>query len=132
VDADFGGQLRLVGYVFDVLSHTLSLVWQASPSAWTDYTVFVHVVDAAGNRLAGSDGQPSAPTSEWVRGEVIFDERVVPIPDDLPPGDYGLVVGLYRTDTGERLPVLAESGAVRNDGLVLPIVITRDSARVDD
>jgi hypothetical protein len=41
-------------------------------------------------------------------------------------------VGLYRTDTGERLPVLAPSGAEMGDGLVLPISITHDSAREDD
>jgi hypothetical protein len=132
LDADFGGQLRLVGYVFDVPSYTLSLVWQASPRAWTDYSVFLHVVDAAGNRLAGSDGQPSAPTSQWARDEVIVDERMVPLPDDLPPGDYRLVVGLYRADTGERLPVLVPLGSVINDGLVLPIDITREPVRVDD
>jgi hypothetical protein len=72
------------------------------------------------------------PTSQWARDEVIVDERTVPIPDDLPPGDYRLVVGLYRADTGERLPVLAPTGVVMNDGLVLPIAITRDSFRVDD
>ena len=132
LDADFGGQLCLVGYVFDGPSSTLSLVWQASPRVWTDYTVFVHVVDTAGNRVAGSDGRPPVPTSQWARDEVIVDERIVPIPDDLPSGKYRLVVGLYRTDTGERLPVLAPSGVVINDGLVLPIAITRDSVHADD
>ena len=104
----------------------------ASPQALTDYTVFVHLVDAAGNRLAGADGQPPVPTSQWARGEVVIDERVVPIPDGLPRGDYWLVVGLYRADTGERLPILDLSGAVVSDSLMLPIALTWDPIRVED
>jgi len=124
LDADFGGQVRLVGYNFDVPTNTLSLVWQAASAAGVDYTVFVHLVDTAGNRLAGIDGQPPLPTSQWVRDEVVIDERAVPIPDDLPPGEYRLVVGLYRADTGERLPLLDTSGASVGDHLALPSLLT--------
>ena len=113
-------------------SERLSLVWQASPQVLTDYTVFVHLVDAAGNRLAGVDGQPPVPTSQWARDEVVIDERVVPIPDDLPAGDYWLAVGLYHLDTGERLPIFDSSGTVESDGLMLPISLTPDSIRVGD
>jgi hypothetical protein len=132
MDANFGEQLLLLGYVLDEPSETLRLIWQASPQVLADYTVFVHLVDAAGNRLAGSDGQPPVPTSQWVRDEVVIDERVVPIPDDLPPGDYWLAVGLYHPDTGERLPIFDSSGAVVGDGLMLPISLTPDSVRVED
>ncbi|GAB4543522.1 MAG: hypothetical protein Kow0063_36760 [Anaerolineae bacterium] len=124
LDANFGGQVRLIGYDFDAPARTLKLVWQAAPGAGSDYTAFVHVVDAAGNRLAGIDGQPPVPTSQWVRGEVIIDERVTPLPDDLPSGDYRLVVGLYRADTGERLPVLDANGASVGDHIVLPSLLT--------
>jgi hypothetical protein len=124
LDANFGGQLRLVGYNFDVPTNTLSLVWQAVPAVGVDYTVFVHLVDTAGNRLAGIDGQPPLPTSQWVRDEVVIDERAVPIPEDLPPGEYRLVVGLYRADTGERLRLLDETGAPVADSLTLPLSLT--------
>jgi len=124
LDADFGRQLRLVGYAYDVPTATLHLVWQASPGAGADYTVFVHLMDAAGSRLAGVDAQPPVPTSQWASGEVVVDERVVPIPDDLPPDDYRLVVGLYQPDTGERLPVLDEAGVPLGDSLTLPLSLT--------
>jgi len=121
LSANFGGQLQLLGYTFDASTSTLGLVWQAAPGTTVDYTVFVHVVDESGKRLAGNDAQPSVPTSQWARGEVVVDERVVPIPDGLAPGDYGLVVGMYRADTGERLPLLDMTGAPVGDYAALPL-----------
>jgi 4-amino-4-deoxy-L-arabinose transferase-like glycosyltransferase len=132
LNANFGGQLRLDGYRFDATTNTLSLVWQAAPRAWADYTVFVHVVDGAGNRLAGSDAQPLVPTSQWARGEVVVDERVVPIPDDLSPGEYRLVVGLYHAGIGDRVPLLDEAGTAVGDSLLLPMVPTGDSGGSGD
>jgi hypothetical protein len=120
LDADFGGEVRLLGYAFDASQNTLRLAWQANPRAWADYTVFVHLVDADGGRLAGVDAQPPVPTSQWVRGEVVVEERTIPAPNDLPPGDYRLAVGLYRSDTQERLPLLDKAGAPSAESLVLP------------
>jgi hypothetical protein len=132
LDADFGGQLRLVGYAYDGATSRLDLVWQSSPRAWADYTIFVHVVDAAGDRVTGADAQPPVPTSQWACGEVIVDERVVPIPDDLPAGDYRLVVGLYNSDTGERLPLFDATGRPADDSLVLPIRLSAGAGPVDE
>jgi hypothetical protein len=39
-------------------------------------------------------------------GEVLADPHRVPIPDDLPPGDYRLAIALTRADTGEFVPVM--------------------------
>jgi hypothetical protein len=50
---------------------------------------------------------------------VVVDERVVPVPDDLPAGNYRLAVGLYRADTGERLPVLDADDRAVGDSLTL-------------
>jgi hypothetical protein len=132
LEANFGGQLRLVGYTFDPVRSTMRLAWQASPRAWADYTVFVHLVDATGNRLAGSDAPPPVPTSQWARGEVILDERLVPIPDGLPVGDYWLAVGLYRADTGERVPLLDAAGTPVGDSLTLPIALTESPIPAGD
>jgi hypothetical protein len=126
LDANFGDQVRLSGYTFDYSTRTLSLAWQASPRAWADYTVFVHMVDAEGNRLApraglaGADAQPPIPTTQWTRGEVVLDQRVVPLPERPAAGGYRLVVGLYRADTGERLPLVGAEGLPIGDSLALP------------
>ena len=126
LDVNFDNQLRLVGYIYDAPAVSLALVWQAAPRAWADYTVFLHLVDAVGNRVAGVDGQPLVPTSQWARGEVMSMEYseggqyAVPVPADLPSGRYRLVVGLYRDDNGQRLPVLNAAGAPVDDGVTLP------------
>jgi 4-amino-4-deoxy-L-arabinose transferase-like glycosyltransferase len=129
LDAGFGGQLRLAGYTFDPQAASLQLIWQAAPRAWADYTVFVHLVDGAGARLAGIDSQPQVPTSQWARGEVISMEfSIGSLHGSLPPGrpaagEYHVVVGLYRPDTGERVPVLGADGAPSGDSVSLPVTV---------
>ncbi|MFQ5612667.1 MAG: hypothetical protein ACE5H9_11100, partial [Anaerolineae bacterium] len=91
-----------------------SLFWQAETTPRADFTVFVHVVDQAGSVVAQADGPPAQgayPTSLWDAGEIIADEREIVLPGDLPPGCYTLLVGLYRPDSGERLPVAGDAGA---------------------
>jgi hypothetical protein len=80
----------------------------------TDYTVFVHVEDAAGNIVAQTDLQPTGgvyPTSAWTPGHTLKDSYRLRIPEDTPPGEYRVLAGLYDPATGERLPLLDPSGA---------------------
>ena len=90
----------------------VALRWRATQPIAANYHVFVHLLDADGNRVAQSDGQPalwSRPTSGWSPGEVIEDRHALSLPADLAPGDYTLVVGLYTPLDGARL--LTEGGA---------------------
>ena len=78
-----------------------------------DYTVFVHLLDAAGNVLAQGAAPPRAgrySTHWWDPGEVVADRHVIPLPADLPPGDFRARIGLYNPNTGERLPLAGDSG----------------------
>ncbi len=98
-NADFGGQMRLVGYT--LASDGLTLCWWAEAAMTVDYTVFVHITQANGTGLGAADGQPRGglyPTSSWLPGEVITDVH----PWALPAG-ASVRVGVYRLDTGERL-----------------------------
>jgi len=82
------------------------LGWEAIRPVSVDYHVFVHLLDAGGNRVAQSDGQPALwtrPTSRWSPGEPIEDRHALRLPPDLPPGDYTLIAGLYLPSSGERL-----------------------------
>ncbi len=94
----------------------LTLFWQptATRSAPADYTVFVHLLDPAGNLVAQADSPPANgayPTSLWDPGEIVVDAHILP---DLPPGRYTLQVGLYNPITAERLAVEGTpEGAVR-------------------
>ena len=88
-------------------SLTLTLYWQALAPPETDYTVFVHVRDAAGKVAAQRDRPPLAgayPTSLWDAGEIIWDGIRLPL-DQLEPGQYELVIGMYDFATDTRLPV---------------------------
>jgi hypothetical protein len=80
----------------------LRLTWRAAGRPTHDYTVFVHVMDAAGRIVAQDDRQPAGttyPTSIWESGEQIEDVH----PLTIPAGRYRVMVGLYDTATGQRL-----------------------------
>ena len=42
-------------------------------------------------------------TWEFLPGKLYKDEFYVPIPDDIPPGEYFLEIGFYDPNTGEQL-----------------------------
>jgi hypothetical protein len=103
--ADFGGQMLLTSYT--LADDRLTLCWSAEAAMPVDFTVFVHVVAADGQVVGSGDGQPRGglfPTSAWAVGDVITDEHRLTL-----PAGARVLVGVYRLDTGERLP-LAGSG----------------------
>lgn len=110
--ADFGPAM-LVG--FDVPAQArpgdqtlLKLYWRATATLPQDYTVFVHLLDSAGQPVAQADAEPRGrayPTSTWVVGDVIPDVHALDLPADIAPGDYVLRVGLYLAPNGPRLPL---------------------------
>lgn len=92
------------------------LLWESLSRTSTDYTVFVHVVNRDGVNVAQKDQQPLAgfaPTRLWEPGLDYRDEYHLPLPPDLPAGEYSVRVGLY-TLAGGRLPVL-QNEAVLGD-----------------
>ncbi|MEM6527968.1 MAG: hypothetical protein AAF653_06715, partial [Chloroflexota bacterium] len=108
-DASFAGVGTLIGYEYETSASAVevTLVWQAAESAPanTDYTVFVQVVDAAGQLLAQSDSPPAAgnrPTSGWRPGEIILDTHTLPINTGMTVDEATLIAGLYDS-SGTRL-----------------------------
>lgn len=111
-EATFDGVIRLLGYDLEAAASggglALTLYWQAAAPVEREYTVFVHLVDAAGRIVAQGDGPPLAggyPTSYWRPGEVLADAHHIDF--DGPPGEHRLLVGLYTLADGLRLPVTA-------------------------
>jgi len=90
------------------------LQWQAAYPLPQDYSVFVHLLDNSGALVAQHDGQPDAgytPTSTWTSPTPVDDRHQVVLPEELLPGEYVLLVGLYDWRSGERLPLASgESG----------------------
>jgi hypothetical protein len=84
----------------------VNLLWQAVAETEISYRVFVHLRDSAGAIHAQSDGVPASwtrPTTGWLPGEYILETHQLHLPQDLPPGAYDVVAGLYDPTTGERL-----------------------------
>jgi hypothetical protein len=66
----------------------------------------MHVRDASGRTVTGWDTMPrenAFPTSEWPAGQVIDDLHAIPLPPDIPAGEYRVALGMYYLPTGERL-----------------------------
>ncbi|MEE8392249.1 MAG: glycosyltransferase family 39 protein [Anaerolineae bacterium] len=104
----------------------LTLYWQAQRQIDTSYKVFVHLIDpATGAAVVQDDAVPrhwTYPTTNWQSGEVVEDTITLPL-DDVPPGRYHLVIGLYDPATGERLPAYSADGArYPGDAVLLDIV----------
>lgn len=117
--ARFGDAIQLYSYILsepaDSYLH-LTLYWQALAQP-SDYTVFVHLVDEAGQVVSQVDSVPisgARPTTGWRAREIIADEYGLPIPDDLPSGRYFINIGLYNPDDGTR-PTVTLDGTPQPD-----------------
>lgn len=124
VGASFGGEIALPGYNLSggAGTYDLELIWQAETQPAADYTVFVHVLNPDGTCcLWQSDQMPrqgTYPTGRWRPGEVVADAYTISLPDERPPGEYALEVGLFIAETGQRLAVTVD-GAPAGDALRL-------------
>ncbi len=106
----------------------LTLHWQSRAPLTVDLKSFAHLLDAQGHTVAQLDWTPQdnlgyRPTTSWRPGQALVDRQTLPLPPDLPPGSYQLVVGWYYPVTGQRLPVTAndspgESGETVSVGVV--------------
>ena len=100
----------------------LTLYWRCLKPVEADYTVFTHALDESGMVRAQQDSPPingTHPTSRWAPGEIIQDRYELTFAPDSPEGQYHIEVGMYGGQTGERLPVYAESGEELPDRRVL-------------
>ncbi len=67
-------------------------------------SIFNHLVDGDGNKLSQADGLGHLPIY-WRDGDLILNYYLLPIPADLPDGDYYLFTGFYRLDNGQRIMI---------------------------
>ena len=104
----------------------VTLYWRTDQPIAKDYTVFLHVVEENGAVAAQADGRPDNghwPTNAWVTGHTFADAHDIAAFDELNPGNYSLLVGLYDpNDSAGRLP------AFRPDGTRWP----NDAIHIDD
>lgn len=124
LEAQLGENVQFLGY--DLAKATaapggtidLVLYWRASLETERSHTVFVHLLGDKGDIWAQRDSLPGGGarlTSGWMLGEVIVDRHEIPVAEDIPPGTYRLVWGMYDASTGVRLPILDTEGARLDD-----------------
>ena len=121
--AEFGGSIALEGYDLEPGRPApggdlaVWLDWSSlDRSLDREYTVFVHLLDEAGERVAQGDGVPgylgALPTTLWEPGVPVLDRHVVSLPADLAVGQYSLLIGWYDPQSGERLLLSSGEDAV--------------------
>lgn len=114
IGAEFAGIGTLAGYEISARRVqagdplTVTLIWQAGNDAPTSrpYTVFTQLLTPDGRLIAQHDGPPatgSRPTTSWIGGEVIVDAHTLDWQDTGYSGPARLIVGLYDSETIERV-----------------------------
>lgn len=117
IHINFDNQIELAGYELAPRSLKpgqaldLTLYWRALGPIGHNYTVFAHLLGPGEMVWAVGDSRPQPPTTSWLAlGQVIEDRHRLELPQDVPPGQYEIEVGLYRARTGERLDLIAPDG----------------------
>jgi len=121
--APLGGQTATITLYWRVLQE----IAQPASLAQSFVTRF-DLVAPDGSRLAGATDKmlSSAPAGDrWSAGTILADLHRIPIPNELPAGDYRLSVALTRAASGERVSYLDEaSGQLSPAPIPLETVIT--------
>ncbi|MFZ2487163.1 MAG: phospholipid carrier-dependent glycosyltransferase [Anaerolineae bacterium] len=118
--AQTAGDGRIVAQTGDTLQ--IGLHWRADAAPQGNYTVFVQLLDAAGQVAAQRDRWPGDglfPTAALQAGQVITDNLALPL--DVPAGDYRLITGLYQGDVTGQPRLTGPSG----DFIELPRIEVR-------
>ncbi len=122
-----GDEIELLGYSLSDSSPapgtelSFTLYWRALRDVQRSYTVFVHLVDEEGHIWAQADAPPCGGarlTSGWIQDEIVIDERSITVGQEVPPGLYTLVCGMYDATTGIRLPVSSQTGEPRPEDAI--------------
>jgi hypothetical protein len=138
VAANFADQIELLGYDLRLPDSPsasaadreqqrlgVTLYWRALSEMDVGYTTFVHLLGEDGQVVSQVDhvpGDGAFPTTGWLPGEVIADEFEIPWPDHQAPPARIVEVGIYDSATGERLPVIEETGQMIDTRVLLPVV----------
>ena len=104
------------------------LTWVAD-AAPGDLRGFMQLIAPDGRLVAQQDGVPGggyAPSTGWVPGTPVADRRGLALPDDLAPGEYTLIAGLYDAATGQRLAVTNSDGTPQGDFMGLGTIQVSD------
>jgi hypothetical protein len=132
----FGESVRLLGFEINGgedlrgrESLPISLYWVTDEPLDARYTMAVYLRDTNGQPIAQHDYPPGggfAPTDSWRVGVPVWDNRALPLPADLPTGEYQLWVKVYEfSQDGTVRDLLVTGGDVLDDVIaVMPVTLT--------
>ncbi len=112
---------RAVVRVGDRLEYVV--YWRALQDLDTNYHGFLHLLDGEGRPVAQRDqiaGGSWSPSKLWSPVRLEADVYRLELPEQLASGVYTPIVGLYRRESGVRLPVFDASGESIGDHFRLP------------
>jgi hypothetical protein len=139
VAANFQDEINLLGYELPRQAWRagddlpLRLYWLAQRTPAADYKVFVHLVKPDDSApVVQSDSFPVlgySPTTRWEPGEIIPDDHQIHLDDNIPPGKYLLLIGMYHPETVQNLPVRGAAAQVLpGDRVVLTEIEVQSSS----
>lgn len=122
--AQFGDSLEFLGYTLKATTREgvgiyraggvipITLFWEVEEPIEEGYHTFLHLCQNCNQPpIASNDSAPLEgylPTNVWLPGKPARDDRAIPLPRDLPPGEYHLLLGVYHPDEPApeaRLPI---------------------------
>ncbi|MDX1521733.1 MAG: hypothetical protein R3264_08910, partial [Anaerolineae bacterium] len=107
----------------------VALTWQTTTPLPQNYTVFIQLLDTAGHLVGQRDAQPLTPTTTWSPDQAIADAHGLFIEPGTPPGRHRLIVGLYDSQTGQRLPLVSDEDEAPQDFVELAQIEIEKPAR---
>ncbi len=113
-DYQLGAHIHLTGYGLtssqtrkitsgDILQ--LALIWQTDALLPNNYIFFGQILDKANHLVGQRDASPLVVPSAWPMDKPITDTHGIFIEPGTPPGQHRLIVGLYDSQSGQRLAV---------------------------
>ncbi len=122
LSVNFEGKFLLMGYGFDDYQAQwgrdlgIALRWQALQKSEQNYAAFLHLVDGQGHIWGQGDrwlmNDSLLPTSGWEAGEIVLNRYNLSLLKGTPPGRYRLKVGVYDSQSGQRLQIVGEDGTL--------------------
>ena len=110
--ATFENDMVLQAADLDAERLRVDLWWGASAPVEGDYTTSAVLLDANGTIAAQLDSPPPSPTSTWDADTTHYEAKFLQTGDDapLPPGEYTVVVQVYRFVDGAIQQVMTADG----------------------
>src|SRR5690606_3488523 len=103
----------------------VSLFWGGNTAVDPHLRVFVQLVGPDGV-VAQLDLPPGAGLWQadwWQPGLVLQEQHRLALPRPFDPGQQTLIVGLYNSQTGQRLPITAADGQSLGDHWPVPVAV---------